>query len=151
MSDLPGEMMKASLVAPAASIRSTRCSLTARGRSTAPSKRLPTGNSSLENASGWIRVPAPAAGMMPHIVDTPLEDRFKLRGAPRGGVFVERSFASPPGHQAQLVAIAVERRHRVVGRRRNQHLTPWRKEMLQSRPPVREDRGTARGRLEQAP
>src|SRR5947209_18239109 len=71
MSDLPGEMMNAILVAPAASIRSIRCSLTARGRSTDPSNRLPTGSSSLENASGWMRVPAPAAGMIPHMVPSP--------------------------------------------------------------------------------
>src|SRR3954453_4716166 len=67
MSDLPGEITKQSLVAPARIIRSTRYSLTARGRSTWPSRRLPTGSSSFENASGWILLPTPAAGMMPHI------------------------------------------------------------------------------------
>ena len=49
-------------------MRSTRYSLTARGRSTPPSSsRLPTGSSSFENASGWMRLPLPAAGMMPHM------------------------------------------------------------------------------------
>ena len=59
--------MKHSFVAPARSIRSTRYSLTARGRSTSPTNVLPTGSSSFENANGWIRVPRPAAGMMPYI------------------------------------------------------------------------------------
>ena len=69
MSDLPGEMTKQMLFAPPITMRSTRYSLTARGRSMLPSMRLPTGRSSLENASGWIRLPAPAAGIIPHIID----------------------------------------------------------------------------------
>jgi hypothetical protein len=52
MSDLAGEMTKQMRPAPARIIRSTRYSLTARGRSAPFSRRLPTGSSSLENASG---------------------------------------------------------------------------------------------------
>src|SRR5215204_947152 len=101
MSDLPGEMMKAILVAPAASIRSTRCSLTARGRSTPPSKRLPTGSSSFENASGWIRVPAPAAGMIPHTFGL-LQDTFEFDRATRSRVFRQRTVAGGFGDAAKL-------------------------------------------------
>src|SRR5215212_1480727 len=67
MSDLPGEMTKQILSAPPWIMRSTRYSLTAQGRSVTPSRRLPTGRSSLEKASGWIRLPRPAAGTMPHM------------------------------------------------------------------------------------
>ena len=67
MSDFPGEMTKHSLFVPARNIRSTRYSLTARGLSASASGRLPTGNSSFENANGWMRLPIPAAGMMPHM------------------------------------------------------------------------------------
>jgi dTDP-glucose pyrophosphorylase len=52
MSDLPGEPTKQIRVAPPLIMRSTRYSLTARGRSLPSSLRLPTGNSSFENASG---------------------------------------------------------------------------------------------------
>ncbi len=67
MSDLPGEMTKQIFEAPARTIRSTRYSLTAFGRSVRSSERPPTGSNSFENASGWIRVPFPAAGITPHI------------------------------------------------------------------------------------
>lgn len=67
MSPFPGEMTKQTLSAPARSIRSTRYSDTAFGRSTPSTSLLPTGRSSFEKASGWILVPAPAAGTMPHM------------------------------------------------------------------------------------
>src|SRR5438046_1421858 len=67
MSALPGATTKQTRSAPALNMRSTRNSLTARGRSTSPTKLLPTGSSSLEKPRGWIRVPMPAAGMMPHM------------------------------------------------------------------------------------
>src|SRR3954471_13941498 len=67
MSDLPGEITKQILSAPPRIRRSTKYSETAHGRSTPCSVLLPTGRSSLENASGCIRLPRPAAGMMPHI------------------------------------------------------------------------------------
>src|SRR3546814_7853546 len=50
MSDLPGAMTKQTRSAPPRIMRSTRYSLTARGRSVAPSRRLPTGSSSLERS-----------------------------------------------------------------------------------------------------
>src|SRR3954464_7606003 len=71
MSDLPGEMMKQILSAPPRTIRSMRYSLTAQGRSMPPSARLPSGSSSFEKASGWIRLPRPAAGTMPHMLSPP--------------------------------------------------------------------------------
>src|SRR5215208_6678109 len=74
MSDLPGEMTKQILSAPPRIIRSMRYSLTARGRSVFPSRRLPTGNNSFEKANGCMRLPAPAAGIMPHI--SHLQNRF---------------------------------------------------------------------------
>src|SRR4051794_14360143 len=67
MSDLPGEITKQILSAPPRISRSTRYSDTAQGRSIPLSLRLPTGSSSLEKASGWMRLPRPAAGTMPHI------------------------------------------------------------------------------------
>src|SRR3982750_3267843 len=68
MSDLPGEITKQIFRAPPRIMRSTRYSLTAQGRSAPPSRRLPTGSSSFEKAKGWIRLPRPAAGTIPHIV-----------------------------------------------------------------------------------
>src|SRR6266568_1803870 len=56
MSVFAGEITKQTRVEPAASIRSSRYSQTARGRSVWPSYRVPTGSSSLEKASGCIRV-----------------------------------------------------------------------------------------------
>src|SRR5689334_22878935 len=68
MSDFPGEITKQILLAPPEIIRSIMYSLAARGRLVSPSRRLPTGRSSFEKANGWIRLPAPAAGIIPHIV-----------------------------------------------------------------------------------
>src|SRR3982751_5836669 len=68
MSDLPGEITKQSLSAPPLTIRSTRNSLTAQGRSTPSAIRLPTGRSSFEKASGCMRLPRPAAGIIPHML-----------------------------------------------------------------------------------
>src|SRR4051794_35191972 len=68
MSDLPGEIVMQIRVAPARIIRSTRYSETALGRSVPPSTRLPTGSSSLEKASGWMRLPTPAAGTRPQVL-----------------------------------------------------------------------------------
>src|SRR4051812_45441964 len=88
MSLLPGEITKQSLVAPPRTMRSTRYSLTARGRSTAPSTRMPTGKSSLEKASGWIRLPMPAAGMIPHTSSS--HQRQQLFRPLLGGVLAKR-------------------------------------------------------------
>src|SRR5579884_687332 len=68
MSDFPGEMTKQILSTPAVVIRSIKYSLMARGRASAPRTSVPIGSNSFEKASGWIRVPIPAAGMIPHIL-----------------------------------------------------------------------------------
>src|SRR5438132_11838145 len=98
MSDLPGEMTKQIFDAPPRIMRSTRYSLTARGRSADPSMRLPTGNSSFEKASGWILLPTPAAGMMPHMILHPshgaLECGLELRAAVVRGVLVKHALPS---------------------------------------------------------
>ena len=111
MSDLPGEITKQTFRAPPRTILSIRYSLTARGRSAAPSRRLPTGSSSFENASGWMRLPIPAAGIIPHISEFRpsggfhrqahgrLQDVFQLERSPRGGVSRENAFSSGPGDQ----------------------------------------------------
>src|SRR5215218_3125332 len=98
MSDLPGEITKQSLSAPPRTSRSTRYSLTARGRSRSPSRRQPTGSSSFENASGCMRLPCPAAGMIPHMVPHDLDE---LGGAGLRAVFGERALA---GAAADLAA-----------------------------------------------
>src|SRR5688572_4514183 len=109
MSDLPGEMTKQILSAPARIMRSSRYSLTAHGRSTPPSMRLPTGNSSLEKASGWMRLPRPAAGMMPHMVSGlrqqrgigaagRLDHREEIVRTVRGGVLREHALAASLGN-----------------------------------------------------
>src|SRR5688572_23126741 len=87
MSDFPDAMTKQILSAPPRSMRSTRYSLTAQGRSVPPSRRLPTGRSSLEKARGWMRLPRPAAGTMPH-----------MSGAHRRGgrCFAQAHFAERP-------------------------------------------------------
>src|SRR5205085_4546277 len=97
MSDLPGEMTKQIFDAPPRTIRSIRYSLTARGRSVEPSIRLPTGSSSFENASGWILLPIPAAGMMPHMTlrvrQHALQRGLELESAAIRRVLVERALA----------------------------------------------------------
>src|SRR4051794_29621592 len=112
MSDLPGEMTKQILSAPPSTSRSTRYSLTARGRSRSPSRRLPTGSSSFENASGCMRLPCPAAGTMPHIAHLALhqigdschslEQRLELGRADRGGVAAEGPLARRGGDPLAL-------------------------------------------------
>src|SRR3979411_2406469 len=110
MSDLPGEMTKQILLAPPRIRRSTRYSETAQGRSTPSSVRLPTGNSSLENARGWIRLPRPAAGMMPHISSRhgkknlgltarwTFEQLDQFGRAPAGAMFFKRALPGAPRH-----------------------------------------------------
>src|SRR3954447_17945706 len=104
MSLLPGAMTKQILSTPPAIMRSMRCSLTARGRSMPASSRLPTGSNSLEKARGWMRLPAPAAGTIPHISSVGaqsgewlaarrFEELLHLDGAMRGGMFGEHALA----------------------------------------------------------
>src|SRR5436190_14928228 len=114
MPDLPGEITKQILSAPPSTSRSTRYSLTARGRSRSPSRRLPTGSSSFENASGCMRLPCPAAGTMPHIAHLvfdesgsschSFEQRLELGRADRGGVAAERPLARGRGDSLPLAA-----------------------------------------------
>src|SRR4051794_4504000 len=120
MSDLPGEMTKHSLSAPPRTSRSTRYSLTARGRSRPSSRRLPTGSSSLENASGCMRLPCPAAGMMPHMIDDLLQ--FTRPAVRR--VQGEHALARPPRHRLPLDVRHLERLHHVAARTRHDDLAP---------------------------
>src|ERR1700716_1482011 len=120
MSDLPGEITKQILSAPPRISRSTRYSETAQGRSTPLSVLLPTGNSSFEKASGWIRLPRPAAGMMPHIsslhcrkedaIDRrPFQELDQLGGASAGAVLFQRPLPCPPRHRHQLAVVQLKR------------------------------------------
>src|ERR1051326_1754110 len=78
ISVLPGETTKQMLLTPASIIRSTRYARTARGFSTWPSQRLPTGSSSLETARGWRRLPAPAAGITAHIEQSSFREKRRI-------------------------------------------------------------------------
>src|SRR3954451_5124897 len=122
MSDFPGAITKQSFAAPPAIMRSTRYSLTAQGRSRAPSLRLPTGSNSLENASGWMRLPRPAAGMTPHMLRLHIggvrvhaldQGRELARALPRR-MLVQNAFARAPRDSPELRIVAVERRQSVV-------------------------------------
>src|SRR4051812_15602280 len=93
MSDLPGEMMKHSFVAPPLTSRSTRYSPTAFGRASRPSIRVPTGNSSFENARGWMRLPWPAAGIRPH---TSASHRHRRNGLARDRLVEHRHQLARP-------------------------------------------------------
>src|SRR5437762_11166158 len=119
MSDLPGEITKQIFTAPPHIIRSTRYSLTARGLSVEPSMRLPTGSSSFENASGWILLPMPAAGMIPHInsysSQSAVERGFELAATVVGGMLVQRALASGGADLLQLLAIHAGRFNYVFG------------------------------------
>src|SRR5918999_3711899 len=106
MSDFPGEMTKQIFVAPPSTSRSTRYSLTARGRSRSPSRRLPTGSSSFEKASGCILLPCPAAGTMPHI-GIP-HDPFEFLRAHVRRVAVERAFHRADADSPALRVVHVE-------------------------------------------
>ena len=165
MSDLPGEITKQILSAPPRIMRSTRYSLTAQGRSTPPSRRLPTGRSSFEKASGWMRLPRPAAGTMPHMLRPPSASRrrdaspaaptraaaSKSRARVRRRVLRERrargalaamrcSSASP----RSSAATASSRRPRRPGSR-----GPGSKKASSPSHAVRQDRRAAGGGLEQ--
>src|SRR5690349_1715689 len=111
MSDFPGAITKQIFEAPPRIRRSTRYSLTARGRSVAPSFRLRTGRSSFEKANGWMRVPAPAAGTIPHIVRRQVEcwvpTREVVQVGPRG---VPPCAEMLPAHARFLRSIAALRR-----------------------------------------
>src|SRR3954462_14961318 len=114
MSDLPGEITKQIFSAPPRIRRSMRYSDTAQGRSIPLSLRLPTGSSSLEKAKGWMRLPRPAAGTMPHMsgslnfrytgsgVGRLLEQRDQLGGALLRTVLIQGSLARTSGYPGQF-------------------------------------------------
>src|ERR687885_972010 len=120
MSVLSGEMTKQIRSAPAWSKRSTRNSLTALGRSTpCSSKVLPTGSISFENASGWSREPAPAAGTMPRVTAgrlarRGLARRDQLSGAAVAGVLGQGPLARGGADPRQLRVAQVQRRFGLV-------------------------------------
>src|SRR5436305_11510589 len=101
MSHFPGAITKQILSAPPRISRSTRYSLTAHGRATPASVLLPTGSSSFEKASGWIRLPRPAAGTMPHMSGLRqfarrcrcAEHVLELNGAPLRRMLLEDTLA----------------------------------------------------------
>src|SRR5512133_3959112 len=127
MSDFPGEMTNSRRSAPARIIRSTRYSETARGRSVPSTIRLPTGSSSFENASGWMRLPRPAAGMTPHMSRLhewrmrggrrarieALDQPGEFAGALHGCVLVQNALARAARHRREIVVRHVERSQRV--------------------------------------
>src|ERR671912_343440 len=119
MSDLPGEMTKQSFSAPPRTSRSIRYSLTARGRSRSPSRRPPTGSSSLENASGCMRLPWPAAGMIPHMVP---HDRDEFGGTDLCAVLRQCPLAGAAPDLAPRLAVEIERRDDALGIPRHDNL-----------------------------
>src|SRR3954470_24239270 len=121
MSDLPGEITKQILRAPPRIIRSTKCSLTAQGRSTPSRRRLPTGSSSFEKARGWMRLPRPAAGTIPHMSGALRgfgtiafgERALEIVEAPLRGVVRQGAGPARRGDAADLGLAAVEGRQHV--------------------------------------
>src|SRR3954452_19669157 len=162
MSDLPGEITKQILSAPPRISRSMRYSETAQGRSIPLSLRLPTGSSSLEKARGWMRLPRPAAGTMPHIshslnsrltgsgVGRLLEQRDQLGGAFLRTVLIQRSLARASGDLRQFRLLQLQCFKRVRGVACEQDLLARREEILKSRPAVAEQRRAACRRFEQS-
>src|SRR3954451_7634197 len=124
------------LSAPPSTRRSTRYSLTARGRSRPPSCRLPTGSSSFENASGCMRLPCPAAGMMPHMVP---HDRDELVGAHLRAVFSQRALARATADAAPLLGIEIQRGGHVVRAARHENFAAGLEELVEPLPPVGAD------------
>src|SRR3954469_6455253 len=163
MSDLPGDMTKQILFAPPRIMRSTRYSLTAQGRSIPLSSRLPTGSNSFEKASGWMRLPMPAAGTMPHMSGlhhgggpggvrsaTVEEQALELFRAPCRGVFRQGALPARCGDPFQLRLRQIERRHRVLGVADDEDLPARLEERVQAIPAIRQDRRAAGGGLEQS-
>src|SRR5437868_4866779 len=162
MSDFPGEITKQIFSAPPRIIRSTRYSETAHGRSTPSSVLLPTGSSSLENASGCIRLPRPAAGTMPHIsrprrsqkaalcLRRPFEQLNQFVGTATGAVLFEGALTCAARHFLQLLVVQLKRSHH-VGRSAGQNdLLIGLEKCIQSLPDVADDRRAASGGFEQA-
>src|SRR5947209_3649969 len=164
MSDLPGEMTKQILSAPASTMRSSRYSLTAQGRSVPASSRLPTGSNSLEKASGWIRLPLPAAGTTPHISGIlRMRETRRRCGAGRADValeFAETDRAGMLGKDAVACGAAdallrrlieIERCQCVLSVADDQHFRIRHEKMIEPVPPVGGNRRPAGSRLKQPP
>src|SRR5690349_14396818 len=146
MSDLPAPITKHSLSAPPRSRRSIRYSATAQGRGASFKVRAPTGSSSFENASGWMREPRPAAGMMPHIschqglrTTRALEQRDQFVRAMLRGVFGQRAFARGFADAFQFGIGKIQRLERIARVARQQDFLVWSVERRQSRPVVAQD------------
>src|SRR3954452_17767351 len=162
MSDLPGEITKQILSAPPRIRRSTRYSETAHGRSIPCSVRLPTGSSSFENASGCIRLPRPAAGIIPHISGLRRRERAALRlprsfkqlnqlvGTPPRAVLLERPLPGAARHRLQLPIAQLKRCDHIGGSAGQNDFLTGLEECIEPVPDIAEDRRTACGRLEQA-
>src|SRR3954466_15969311 len=159
MSHLPGAMTKQILSAPPRIMRSTRYSLTAHGRAIPASVLLPTGRSSFENASGWMRLPRPAAGMMPHMSGlrhfacthvSRTDQLLEFTCALLGRMFLEHTLARCARDPRKFGITDIHRGKRVRGAGRDQNFRARREERVQSGPGIAKDRGPARRRLEQA-
>src|SRR6059036_1294985 len=136
MSHFPGAMTKQILSAPPRIRRSTRYSLTAHGLAMPASLLLPTGSSSLEKASGWMRLPRPAAGMIPHMsglrhcerLYRALQHPLELARAALRCVLVEYAFARCAADPRDLIVAQVHRGARPFGIRGEQNFRARREE-----------------------
>src|SRR5918992_1554256 len=148
MSDLPGEITKQILSAPPWIMRSTRYSLTAQGRSVPPSRRLPTGRSSLEKASGWMRLPRPAAGTMPHMSGLHgfpgrehssgvhgFDCGLEIKGATGRRMLLKNALAGTMGNVFQLGIAEIERRHCIFARSPDQDIASRLEKGIEPFPP----------------
>src|SRR3954453_20759621 len=103
-----------------------------------------------------MRVPAPAAGMIPHTVPSSgipgarfavsaRQNRLELRRAAIGGVLGERALARAPRDASQLLVRALDRDHGGAGRVGDENLFARLEELVESRPGVRQNRRAAGG------
>src|SRR3954464_328009 len=145
MSALPGEITKQILSAPPSTSRSTRYSLTARGRSRSPSRRLPTGSSSFEKASGCIRLPCPAAGTIPPMKPFRRYESFQLAGTRVGRVLRQRAAPRRVGDGAPIALRHVQRLQDIVRIRDDDQFPSRLEERVEPFPPIADDRRPARG------
>src|SRR5436309_4933501 len=144
MSHLPGAMTKQILSAPPRISRSTRYSLTAHGRATPASVLLPTGSNSLEKARGWMRVPRPAAGTIPHIsglrhctrLHRALDEALELARAPVRCVLLEDALARRAADPGNLAVVDVQGGKRVVGALGEENFLARGEELFQARPRI---------------
>src|SRR4051794_3424613 len=164
MSDLPGEMTKQMRSQPPRIMRSRRYSLTAHGRSTPASSRLPTGSSSFEKASGWMRLPLPAAGTMPHMSRAlgmgeargrsrarRLDMALEFGEARRARVLGKHTVARGASDALLRRLVKIEGRQRLVRCANDECLRTRREKMIESVEPVGDDRRAAGGGFEQTP